>query len=48
MAQANCSICSRAEDTRALTVCPGCGQWVCADCLTESGVCAACQADEEE
>jgi hypothetical protein len=48
MALANCSSCQKVEDTRSMTLCPACSQWVCANCLNESGQCLLCASEPEE
>lgn len=47
MAQTNCALCLAVTDTRCMSVCPNCAQWVCNSCATESGVCTHCDSEEE-
>lgn len=47
MAQANCNLCQRMEDTRSMTLCPACSQWVCTTCLSEQGLCGQCDSENE-
>lgn len=48
MAQANCSLCSTMQDTRSMILCPQCGQWVCIGCVGQSGICTACETEQEQ